>query len=393
MALWRRPVSHHPSIYVAPLPFHPLHAPTIETAPAPPPSPTISVPRLILTLAIAMVLAVLFGARGLVHAGEGMPDGPFRTATLAVGNRVLAISEAAHLTIPWDAAQAALGRAQQTSAPLLAVTPPPATPLPSPTPRTVPPAVAGSGPHHTLSKPTATATPKPTPKPTPRPTVALRVPTPHNPLRVLTTGDSLMGYLGPELVDELSHVGPIRGFVDVHDGTGLTRPDFVDWSVVARQQIAADNPDAIVVLIGGNDFQNMTLGNRVFIAGTPAWTREYQRRAEICMRIWTSGDKRRLYWLSMPPARDPSWAYDDARINQALQRAAAHVPGARYINILGPITNHGRYTDFVNVGGQPTLIREPDGVHLNIAGSDIVAHEVRPLIAKEWHLSWHHAKK
>jgi hypothetical protein len=197
----------------------------------------------------------------------------------------------------------------------------------------------------------------------------------------------LTGYLGPELIDEAAAVGPVRGFTDTHDGTGLTRPDYVDWSVVARQQVATDRPDAVVVLLGGNDFQNMVVaGSRVLMAGTPAWTREYQRRAAVCMRIWAQGGRARVYWLSIPPARDPGWAFDDAHINVALQRAAAAVPGARYLDILGPVTDHGRYADFVKVAGQPTLVREPDGVHLNIEGSILVAHEVLPVLQHDWRL-------
>ena len=95
-----------------------------------------------------------------------------------------------------------------------------------------------------------------------------------------------------------------------------------------------------------------------------------------------------MYWLSMPPAQNPSWAHDDRQIDVALRRASAHVPGVRYLNILGPILNHGHYTAYVKVGGVPTLIREPDGVHLNIAGSQIVANEVVPDIKREWHFGW-----
>jgi hypothetical protein len=212
-------------------------------------------------------------------------------------------------------------------------------------------------------------------------------PTPSHPLRLLVTGDSLPGYLGSILLNDAAAIGPVRGAADVHDGTGLTRPDFVDWSLVAHQQVATYHPDAVVVWMGGNDFQNMTLpAGHVFLAGTPAWTRENQRRAEICMRIWIHGGARRIYWLAMPPARDPSWAYDDAQIDTSLRRAAARVPGAEYLDILGPITDHGRYADYVHENGQPELVREADGVHVNLAGSTIVAQEVLRVLAREWHL-------
>jgi hypothetical protein len=200
-------------------------------------------------------------------------------------------------------------------------------------------------------------------------------------------GDSLTEFLGPALVDEAASAGPVRGFVETHYGTGLVRPDFVDWSDLARQQVAADHPDAVVVLMGGNDFQNMAPANGAILpAGSPAWTREYQRRAEVCMRIWGQGGRARVYWLSIPPARDAAWAHVDAQINLAIRHAAHDVPRARYLDILGPITDHGRYADFVkNAQGQEILVRTPDGVHLSTTGSTIVAGEVLRVLERDWH--------
>ncbi|MGH2443777.1 MAG: DUF459 domain-containing protein, partial [Chloroflexota bacterium] len=339
-------------------------------------SPTTSLWRVLLTLAVGLLVAALLSARGIVHAGQGMSDGTERTVTLDAGQALLNAGSAVHLTWVWEQIAAARGfHTQPAMAPLLATR------------------VAGqsnkrSTAWHFRRPPVVPAVANARP-PARQAVHRLRAITPANPLRLLVTGDSLSGYLAPELVNEMSRVGPVHGFTDTHNGTGLTRPDFVDWSVVAAQQVHDDNPDAIVVLIGGNDFQNMTLpGHSVFIAGTPAWTHEYQRRAEICMRVWSQGGTRHVYWLSMPPAQNSAWAFDDAHINLALKRAAAEVPGARYLNVLGPITNHGAYSDFVNVNGQPTLIRESDGVHLNLAGSTIVAHEVVPVLKRQWHLHW-----
>jgi hypothetical protein len=158
--------------------------------------------------------------------------------------------------------------------------------------------------------------------------------------------------------------------------------------VVARHEVSTDAPDATIVLLGGNDFQNMVMPNkRVLIAGTPAWTQEYARRAAVCMRLWTQGQtNRRVYWLSLPPARDAQWAFDFSRINAAIATAAQGTPGARYMNILGPITDHGKYVDYARIGGQWTLIREPDGLHLNMTGSQVVANEMVPILRHDWHL-------
>ncbi len=449
-------------------------------------SPTTSIQKVLATLGIGISLALILGARGIIHAGNGMEDGTERNVTLAIGNAALDVGDVFHASWPWDEAEDALGRTSQPAIPpLLAAgmdfgSPTPGrllpTPLPqhqgggalvparkksatvtstrtaTPTPRAtttlagtqttrrgpssgptfypqqatptadptatpteIPatstptvqvrkPGKGGPAKRHVKVKPptsTASSTPSPAPRtsdssgrksviqptPTAQPTAIpqLRTLTASDPLSLLVTGDSLTGYLGPILINEAASAEAVKGYVDTHNGTGLTRPDFVDWSVVAQQQVAADHPDAVVVMMGGNDFQNMTLPNGAFFqAGTPAWTKEYQRRAEICMRIWTQNGKARVYWLSMVPARNADWAHDDGQINIALWRAAAAVPGAEYLNILGPVTVHGRYSDFVNQNGQPVLIREQDGVHLNAAGSTIVANEVLAVLEQEW---------
>jgi uncharacterized protein len=410
-------------------------------------SPTTSIGQVLLAGAVGLLLALLLNAQAVVHAGAGMTEGPLRAATLLIGQTALQAARATHLTWPRDRLDALLGQKVQTAAPLLCVEAS-AAPSAMPIPSVTPPAAAAMAANAaaaptvvipsrlcdcptaipTVAEPTVTSVPSPTatnraeassiaassqvvqaasppirPSPRPSPTKVTATPTaqpkpPANapprpvtaadPLRLLVTGDSLTGYLGPELVNEAAAVAPVQGSVDTHNGTGLTTPAYVDWSVLARQQVAKDHPDVVVVMLGGNDFENMTLpGGQFFQAGSSAWTQEYQRRAAICMQVWAQGGHARVYWLSMPPSRNPQWALDDAQINIALARAAAQVPGAEYLDILGPVTDHGQYADFVkDANGQTVLVREQDGVHLNIAGSTIVAQEVLPVIQREWGL-------
>lgn len=318
-------------------------------------SPTFDITHVMKVFLIGLSLAVLFGAKGLVHAGKGMDLGSERTVVLALGEPLQGITGAVGLTLPWDLTARALGRSTDSgAAPLLSA--PTRAPLRHPG-LLLPP---------------------------------LRTPTAAHPLRLLVTGDSLTEYLAPQLVDEATRVGPVRGYADTHYGTGIVRPDFVDWSVVARQQVDSDHPDAVVVMMGGNDNQNMTMPNGDIIqAGSAQWTAEYARRVAICMRIWSQGGRARVYWLAMPPARSDQWSAVNRKINVAIRRAAAQVPRAEFVNVLGPVTDKGKYADFVGVGGQPTLVRTPDGIHFNSTGSDIVSHEVLRLIQTEWHLSAH----
>jgi uncharacterized protein len=363
-----------------PTPQAPLPAPTLPLAPTvqpDPSSPTMSIRTVLGIFAVAALVASLLSTPALVHAGYGMPDGFERTVTLAVGRPLLAITDALGITVPFNALQGALGRTVQAQSPLLADT--------HPTSRATQAAAAGQQGGRLPGKRTQPTRHVPALAP-------IHPPTARHPLRLLVTGDSLTEFIGPQLVDYAAHAGPVRGTPDTHYGTGLVRPDFVDWSTVARQQVQTQHPQAIVVMMGGNDFQNIQLADgRILYSGTRAWTAEYQRRAAVCMRIWAQGGHARVYWLSMPPARDASWSAHNAEINTAIRGAARQVPGARFVNILGPITVHGRYSDFVTVNGSPVLIREPDGIHLNTAGSAIVAHEVLQLLERQWHFGRRHA--
>jgi hypothetical protein len=405
---------HSDMVAPVPTPAATLHA-----------SPRTSIRSAISALTGSALIGVLLGAQGILHAAHGMPDGLERTVTMRFGNTALQISQDAHLSGLWNTAQVALGRPGDSGTPPLVASISNAPPLSSPASIRPAPIHAVHAPVRVVARvksvktPTQPASQKSTAKASAtvpststekaaeksgqksaseavhkkgqrrvQHMAALPSPTKRAPLRLLITGDSLPGYMGPQILSALAPSGRVRGWTDVHDGTGLTRPDYVDWSVVASQQVKQYHPQAIVVLMGGNDFQNMVMPDgKILYAGTPAWTQEYARRAAVCMRIWMQGGgAHRVYWLSMPPARDRQWAYDDGKIDMALRLAAKAVTGVEYVNILGPITDHGKYVDYVRENGVWTLIREPDGVHLNSAGSQIVADEVVPIIRSQWHL-------
>jgi uncharacterized protein len=349
-------------------------------------SPTTSLRAMLITLVTCLVLSIVVDAQGIVHSGHGMPDGIERTVTLDVGTAALSIGSVTHLTWAWSQLAAAHGYNPQPAVPpiLASATGPAVRAAPGPN-RTKPtPAVAVAGKplgaaRRTTTRPAGTQSPNSVPP--------IRIPTRRNPLRLLVTGDSLTEFMGPDVVNAASSTGFVHGVVDTHYGTGLVRPDFVDWSLVARQQMATYHSEAVVVMIGGNDFQNMQMPDgRILYTNTPEWTREYQRRAAVVMRAWIAGGARRVYWLSFPPARSAIWSRNNAQINLALRRAAAEVPGAQYVDILGPVTDRGMYTDVVTVHGQQVLVREPDGVHFNATGSSIVAGEILDFLQRDWHL-------
>ena len=151
---------------------------------------------------------------------------------------------------------------------------------------------------------------------------------------MLVTGDSQAEFVGQR------HGGRGPGgllHVDVvaRNGTGLTRPEFFNWEVNARQEIADRHPDAVVMVMGANDGFNVTVDGR-YGPFTPEWETEYARRTAVVMRELGSRGRRPVYWAPPPTARDEEFNRIYRVQNFAVARAAGAVPGARYVNFYNP---------------------------------------------------------
>ncbi|HEX8002883.1 MAG TPA: DUF459 domain-containing protein [Mycobacteriales bacterium] len=313
--------------------------------------------KVLVVMVVALVLSALFNSKRFVHAGEGMPVGWQRTAMLAVARPIDSLAEFLHTDRPRARIDAALGRS---------------------------PGLADNGgafqePEGVL--PTASpGIPEPSESPSAAP--VFRDVSAAEPLKLFVTGDSMIEFMAPKLIKEGGDA--IDGESKVEYGTGLVRDDFFDWPANLRTQLGKRSPEAVIVMMGGNDGQGFTLpGGRVLKDGTPEWAAEYQRRATIMMRIATDGGQRHVYWVGMPIAKSARLAKDYELINAGLRAAAASVPGATYVDIWADFAPEGRYTDFLD----GKLVRARDGVHLNRDGATILMRKLYALLDRDWKLS------
>jgi hypothetical protein len=328
---------------------------------------------------VTVLVVCLFGAQGLTEQARSMTPGTAsESATMTIGNMFVGVQNLFGLGAPWRNFEVALGHGNQFKPSKLDVVP---TVTPTPTPSPTPTGTKGG--HGNPPKKHKRLWPK------------LPVISKAHPLRIMVTGDSLPQYMVGQIQDLASSEGPVVSPAGSYqhttfEGTGLWDPDTFAWDVQAQSETRAYHPQAVIMLMGGNDFENMVLGNRLFMAGTPSWTAEYQRRAEIVMHTFMNNGVKRLYWLSMPPSGDggAGYAHDYHQIDVALKRAAKQVIGVHYVNINPVVTYRGRYVDYKKVDGVLTLIREPDGIHLNIAGSQLVSDAVVKVLKREWKFGW-----
>jgi lysophospholipase L1-like esterase len=202
---------------------------------------------------------------------------------------------------------------------------------------------------------------------------------------LLVTGDSLSTPLdlsiGRRLAGKSVHV--IR---DPHLGAGISKTDLVDWGRLAVTQVKADRPDAVVVFIGANEgFPMKDPAGRNEQCCSATWAAIYANRVRQVMNTYRRNGAAHVYWLTVLTPREAA-RQNIARVVNAAVTVAAE-PWRSQVTVLDtvPIFTPGeRYRDAMTIGGQKTLIRQSDGIHLNQAGSDFLAADVLRTIGEDF---------
>jgi hypothetical protein len=150
------------------------------------------------------------------------------------------------------------------------------------------------------------------------------------------------------------------------NGTGLTNPAFYNWEAGARSAIRDEQPDVVVMLVGGNERNQMTLRGKPLVPGTAEWEAEYERRARVVMRAMMEEGVQRVFWSGPPTARDPDWNAVYSDVNDALSRAAQAVPGVTYVDLYDEDVP---FAMEATIDGERVVARQRDGIHWTYPGS------------------------
>jgi hypothetical protein len=304
--------------------------------------------RVLGVIVIALLVAALLNSEAIVRAGESMERGPTRDIVLSIARPLDDVAGAVGLHLPREGLDLAFGQEDKTA-------------------------------EGTELEEGSTAILRPNRrKPEQQSFVQ---PTPEDPVEVFVTGDSQAEFIGQLLTDAL----PDDLFdveIAARNSTGLTNPQFFNWEINAQQEIAARAPDAVVMVIGGNDGFNVLVGDQLYGWGDPEWQTEYARRAAVVMRALGAGD-RPVYWVPPPTARDEEQNAIYETQNRAVEDAAAAVPGARYVDIFNAI-NDGEYSDELTIDGDRVLARQPDGIHFTREGAELPVRLILRAMARDY---------
>ena len=190
---------------------------------------------------------------------------------------------------------------------------------------------------------------------------------------LLVTGDSLSQPLDVQLARRLAPEG-VRTVREVQLGTGISKSGLVDWGSLSTQQVRKQKPEAIVFFLGANEGFPFDVGGTKLNCCGPAWAAQYATRARRMMDTFRRRGAARVYWLTLPGQRDAQGQKIARTVNAAIVAAAApYRSQVRVLDMAALFTPGERYRAAMRVRGRNTIVREPDGIHLNEAGADLAA--------------------
>lgn len=190
---------------------------------------------------------------------------------------------------------------------------------------------------------------------------------------VLVVGD----FLAASLADGLSNLYADNEMVVIEARTegssGLVREDHYDWTEKLGPILDEAKPEVLVVMLGSNDRQPMTVGSRSLASRSEEWVRLYEERiGEI-----TGAAKSRnvpLVWVGMPAFKFDRMSEDMVFLNDLYRKGASSVSG-EFVDVWdGFVDANGAFVySGPGVNGQTTQLRNSDGITMTNAGEDKLA--------------------
>jgi lysophospholipase L1-like esterase len=209
---------------------------------------------------------------------------------------------------------------------------------------------------------------------------------PRRPLHsLLVTGDSMSMPLDSDLAQLFAPKG-VHVIQDPHVGSGISNTLLVDWGKLAALQVREDHPNAVVIFIGANEgFPMPGPSGREIECCSTEWAAIYANRVRRMADTYRQNGLARVYWLTLPTPREAARRSIARVVNAAI--AVGVEPWANQIRVIDtvPIFTPGEtYRDAMSIKGSQTIVRESDGIHLNDAGSSLLAGIVKARIEQDF---------
>jgi hypothetical protein len=185
---------------------------------------------------------------------------------------------------------------------------------------------------------------------------------------VMVVGDFLASELAAGLADAYTKSPGVQVVDKANGSSGFVRNDFYDWDASIGPLLDAVKPSAVVMMIGSNDRQSITVDGKSEAVRSDDWVKEYTRRVKAFAK--TLEDRRiPLVWVGVPAFRSASMTSDMLAFNDIYQNIVGEEKGT-FVDIWdGFVDNNGAFTlTGPDVNGQPNRLRLDDGINFSRAG-------------------------
>ena len=209
--------------------------------------------------------------------------------------------------------------------------------------------------------------------------------------KVLIVGDSMAATdFGRALEKKLQAHERLKAVRRGKSSTGLARPDFFDWMGEAKKQIARHKPDLVIVIIGGNDGQDLIpkKGRGRVHWNKSKWADAYTARVQNFAKL-LMGERRHVVWLELPAMDRKKFERKLSYIRDVQKRALASLgPRVRYLETREIFyDDKGRLVRKIPKGKKKVALRQKDGIHFSLPGSRYFADQVYPDVVQTWALT------
>lgn len=180
--------------------------------------------------------------------------------------------------------------------------------------------------------------------------------------RILVIGDAMAGGLGAGITRMAAGDDSFEVTSRFNESSGITRPDIYDWASSIPKIMDGKNFNAVVVLIGMNDRQDIRTDTGQLTFNTPEWIKAYQTNIDAIAEALKAQNVKVL-WLGEPPMGEATYDADMKAVT-ALQKDRVTAKGLSFIDTRPLLlASDGSYMDFgPDDTGEMKKLRQRDGV-------------------------------
>lgn len=195
---------------------------------------------------------------------------------------------------------------------------------------------------------------------------------------VLVVGDSFAVGIGMSLSSLLQHYDHISLYEKGKTSSGLISKKFYNWEKKLREYLESSHPDALVVMISGNDAHNGS--------GSKSWASSYETKMADFLSI-AAGYDVPVYLVGLPPMGKEDYSERAKVANRAIKNACDKSSDCDYVDAWPLFADEtGAFTRHKTIGGASKTLRGKDGVHFTMTGYKLLGSEILDHVGNRFEL-------